>query len=460
MKKIITQSNFKIISSTYKNKIEELKRTNDIDAKKKIEDEKINYWNKVVALEKETNFANFKEINTYRKIKIKYTNKNFEINKDNKLLKFEQKFNKTQQIDKINNEASVLTQKVIFNSFKIFIINIYFKIINLFYKKKNKIVNYKYNKLLEKQILFTNTMAGETFWKKFTRKSIQGTFLFFMAVIIIFPFYWMILTSVRGLDEFDPLSPTSFFPNSLTWDAYEKLFEYVGGSSSMFKVTMQRFFINSILISFATTILQLLVSVVAGFGLANWKTKPQGVILIVMFATVMVPGEAMIIGQYIYIVQLGLKNTFWSLVVPFISNVFSIYLMANAFSNVGRSVKSAAKVDGLSTFKYFWKVALPSVRSTIVTSFIISLISSWNAVLWPTMVLGSNSEWVTLPMLLWNLMSVQGGIPGDLLENYARDPQNLKMAGAVASILPMIIIFVFANKLIIKGISRDRGDKG
>ncbi|ASP28545.1 sugar ABC transporter permease [Spiroplasma corruscae] len=459
MKKPIIQSKFKIISLAYKNKIEEMKKEKNVE-KIKLEQERNDYWNEVISIDKNNSFSSFKEVNAYRRIKIRCINKNFTIDKNIKLSKEEQKYNKTLEIDKINSEANHLARKITFNPFNIFFIIIFFKFLNIFYKRKNKFINYKYNKLLQKQIIFTNTMAGETFWKKVLRKIIQGTFLFVMAIIIIFPFYWMILTSVRGLDEFDPLAPTSFFPSSYTWEAYRKLFEYVGGSSSMFKVTMQRFFINSILISFTTTILQLLISIIAGFGLANWKTKPQGIILIVMFATVMVPGEAMLIGQYIYIVQLGLKNTFWSLVVPFISNVFTIYLMANAFSSVGKSVKSAAKVDGLSTFKYFWKVALPSVRSTIITSFIISLISSWNAVLWPTMVLGSNSEWVTLPMLLWNLMSIQGGEQGDILEHFARDPQNLKMAGAVVSIMPMIIVFIFANKLIIKGISRDRGDKG
>ncbi|AHI52901.1 carbohydrate ABC transporter permease [Spiroplasma culicicola] len=450
MNKIKSNSNFAKLHSQYLQQQESLK-----DDKLALTNVKAEFENNVIKLNDSNDFYTFKEINHARKIKVKNIKSQIKASKD-----IEQKYLLSNQIFNLNDQAINFTNKIIFNSYILFFISIYFWFIKKGNKKYLNFVNYKYNRKLNKQILFTSTMAGEKFVQKFFNKLWQGTFLFVMAIIIIFPFYWMLITSLRGSDEFDPMNPMSFFPKTWSFEAYRKLFEYINDDSSKFKITLIRFFINSIIISLITTILQLTVSVIAGFGLANWKTKPQGIILIIMLSTVMIPGEALLIGQYIFMVQLGWKNTILALVVPFISNVFTIYLMSSAFSQVGGSVKHAAKVDGLSTWKYFWKVALPSIKSTIVTSFVISLISSWNAVLWPTMVLSNGSDWVTLPMLLWDLMKASGGEPGTILEDFARDPQNLKMAGAILSILPMLIMFLFCNKLIIRGISRDKGDKG
>ncbi|AGR41330.1 carbohydrate ABC transporter permease [Spiroplasma taiwanense] len=325
----------------------------------------------------------------------------------------------------------------------------------------NYFINFKYNYLINRKTIFTSSMAGESLKKRIILKVLQALFLFVIAVIIIFPFYWMILTSFRTTNDLDPTRPMSFWPETWSLEGYKALFEYINSNDLKYFVSVPRFFLNSIIISVISTALQLVVSVIAGFGLANYRTKAKGVILIILLSTLMIPGEALLLGQYIFMVKLKLKDNILALILPFLSNVFTIYLMSQAFERIGKSVKSASKVDGLSTFKYFWKIALPSIKSVLITSLIISLISSWNAVLWPTMILKTDSGWATVPMMLWGIMSATGGVGGDVgLEELARDPQNLKLAGATLSILPMLIMFLFTNRLIINGITRGRGEKG
>lgn len=412
-------------------------------------------------------------LNNKRDIKTYISIKNKEILNDIKVFKSNNKGNKYEiskykaygykQLDKLQELKKDNYRRVQHNNFLKFCDFIALKISYKLFRIKSRLVNFNFNYKLARTQGQTMRLSGETFWRTFARKSGQTLFLTIMAVIILLPFFWMILNSFRSSEEmYGNTDAMSFWPETFDIKSYQRIFTFVSG-----EVGLGRFFENSFLIAFISTITQISLSVIGGFAISNWKTRLTGPLLTFMFATMMIPGEAMLLGQYLTAVNFGLKNNPVALVLPFIANVFTTYLMSQSFSTLNGSVKRAAKIDGLSTFKYFWKVAIPTIRGTIITSALISFISAWNAILWPTMILDSDSDWMTIPMLLKQMMGVHGGEgrwdgtvdPG--FEEFPVDPQNLKMSAAVLSILPMVVLLLVANKSIIKGItSRNSGTKG
>ncbi|WP_027063016.1 carbohydrate ABC transporter permease [Mesoplasma seiffertii] len=320
--------------------------------------------------------------------------------------------------------------------------------------------NFGFNRYVNNKRVFTASMAGEIWWQKLGINTVRGIFLAFMGIIVIFPFYWMLSISFRTSTEIQEgvTGMLPIWPKEWSIQAYSFLF-----NNPSSKVAVGQYIRNSFLIAGISTVTQITVSLFAGYGLSQYNTRGKEWLIIIMLSTMMLPGEALLIGQYIFATKINMQNTIFALFVPFIGNAFTIFLFKNAFDTLNDSIKKAAKIDGLSRFKFFWKVAIPLVRSTIFTATLMSFIGSWNSVLWPTMVLKSNSEWVTLPMLLWQIMNSTGDVNG-IWNTFPdgtklQDPQNLKMAGAVVAILPMFIIFLFTKKYLVRGITRNSGSK-
>lgn len=312
----------------------------------------------------------------------------------------------------------------------------------------NKITNYQREKIKQK----TLQMAGYAGYKRIFDLLWKLIFLIVMAIIVAFPFYWMIITSFKTDSELDPTKIQTWFPRQWTLKSYD----YLLNSEQL---NVGRYLFNSFLVAFLSTILKLIVCAFAGFGLAYFNSRFKELIFILMLATMMIPGEAIIIGQYIFVLQVNWDESLPALVIPFIASVFTIYMLRQGFETIPKSVRNAAKIDGASTVKFFFKIALPLIQPILWTAAIISFIASWNSVLWPIIVLESDSEWVTIPMLLWQLTNISGN-DGSLNKTILIDPQNLKMAGAVLTVFPMLILYLFAKKWIIKGITKDTGTKG
>lgn len=312
---------------------------------------------------------------------------------------------------------------------------------------KNKFKNYQWQKIKQR----TLQMAGNSGYKKFLNMIWRTFFLTVMVIVIAFPFYWMIITSFKTDEELDPTKVQTLFPNNWTFKNYDFLL-----NSQDLKVG--RYLFNSFLVAFLSTSLKLIISAIAGFGLAYYNSRFREFIFVLMLATMMVPGEAIIMGQYIFVLQVNWDESLPALVVPFIASVFTIYMIRQAFEQIPKSVHNAAKIDGASNIKFFFRIALPLIKPILWTAAIISFIASWNSVLWPTIVLESDSKWVTIPMLLWQLTKISGN--DNLNVTSLMDPQNLKMAGAVITIFPMFILYLFAKKWIIKGITKESGTKG
>ncbi|WP_031542142.1 carbohydrate ABC transporter permease [Mesoplasma photuris] len=316
--------------------------------------------------------------------------------------------------------------------------------------------NFTYNHYVNKKKIFTVSMAGETRSKFLAMTAVRALFLMFMVLIVVFPFYWMLSISFRSNAEIsDGIKGTlPIWPTEWVTDAYEFLF-----NNPDVKIDVTRYIGNSFLIAVISTITQISVSLVAGFGLSHYNSRGKELLIIVILATMMLPGEALLIGQYIFSTQIQITNTLFALFVPFIGNAFTIFMFKNAFDGVNGSIKAAAKVDGVSTFKFFWKVAMPLIRSTIFTAGLMAFIASWNSVLWPTMVLKPDSEWMTLPMLLWQIMESSSDPTSIWKQADLADPQNLKMAGSIIAIVPMFVLFLLTKKYLVKGITKDSGAK-
>ncbi|AAT75382.1 sn-glycerol-3-phosphate ABC transporter permease component [Mesoplasma florum L1] len=323
----------------------------------------------------------------------------------------------------------------------------------LFWNKKHfKIKHAFYIRSVNKRKDKTIKMAGDVWYRRIGSNLSNYTVLIIMLIAMIFPFYWMLITSFKPYSEVDTGVMESLWPKHWTLQAYKDMFTFVNNSGGRESIPFSRFFFNSLFIALVSTLVQLSVSVIGGFAIYNWRTKFNSLFMIIMFSIMMVPGEAMLLGRYWIAVQMQWRDTLFALIVPFIGNVFTIYLMSNAFYGLNRDLKRAAKVDGLSSFQYFMKIALPAVSATILTSFIISFIESWNSVLWPITVIDNQSgQWRTIPMLLYSLMNVSGMTSEEFP---IADPINVKMAASILAILPMIIVFIVFNKWIINGLTK------
>ncbi|AGY41099.1 sn-glycerol-3-phosphate ABC transporter permease component [Mesoplasma florum W37] len=366
------------------------------------------------------------------------------------------------QIKEFEIKTNLKEEKIVLstNFFKalIFKINLFF--FKKFMPKKINYSNFLYVRRTEKIKKKTLKLAGDIWYKNIFSTSINWTILIVMFVIMIFPFYWMLITSFKSYSEVDPSIKRGFWemmwPESWSLQVYRDMFEFVNTTSSNKDITFSRFFFNSFFIAILSTGIQLIVSIIGGFAIYNWRTKFNSVFMIIMFSIMMVPGEAMLLGRYTLMVQLGWMNTLMALIVPFIGNVFTMYLMSNAFYALNKDLKRAAKMDGLNSMQYFLKIALPAISATIITSFIISFIESWNSVLWPITVMRDDTVWKTIPMMLYKMMQVSG-IEPEIGIGY--NPMNMKMAASFIAILPMLVVFIVFNKWIINGLSK-RGSSG
>lgn len=366
------------------------------------------------------------------------------------------------QLHKFSNDVSKREEKIVLsNSFwTAFMLKIKLFFFKKFVPKKIHYSNWFYIRKTERIKKNTMKMAGDVWYKNIFSRSVNWLILLIMFVIMIFPFYWMLITSFKSNAEVNPINHQSLWqslwPESWNLSVYKDMFDFVDLTQSNKDITFSRFFFNSFFIAILSTVVQLVVSIIGGFAIYNWRTRLNSVFMIIMFSIMMVPGEAMLLGRYTIIVQMGWTNTLAALIVPFVGNVFTMYLMSNAFYALNKDLKRAAKIDGLNSVQYFVKIALPTISATIITSFIISFIESWNSVLWPITIMRDETEWKTIPMLLYKMMQVSGVEP-EIGIGY--NPINMKMAASFIAILPMLVIFVVFNKWIINGLSR-RGSSG
>ena len=264
-------------------------------------------------------------------------------------------------------------------------------------------------------------------------------FLSVWAILVLFPFYWMVLTSVKSYGSYNSEVVPAFFTPSPTLANYAEAFT---------AVPLARYFWNTLVFTVLTTALMLIVVVLAAFAFARLKFPGKDLLFTLFLALMMIPNELVVITNFVTITDLGLRNTFTGLILPSVTSVFYIYLLKENFAQVPDELYYAAKVDGTSDFRYLWKVLLPICRPTVVTVVILKVIECWNSYVWPRLITDDERYFL-----------VSGGIQAIRENGFGRENIPAMMAAVVVISVPLIVLFLIFRRQIMAGVSRG-GTKG
>ena len=266
-----------------------------------------------------------------------------------------------------------------------------------------------------------------------------GLVLVLWAIIVLFPFYWMLLTSVKSYGSYS----SEFVPKLFT--LHPTLENY---ASAFSQVPLAGYFLNTAIFTVITTALMLFVTVLAAFAFSRLRFPGRDLIFAAFLALMMIPSELVVITNFVTVAQWGLRNTFLGLILPSVTSVFYIYLLKENFSQVPDELYYAAKVDGTSDFKYLWKVLLPICQPTVVTITILKIIECWNSFVWPRLITDKQDYF---------LVSV--GIQEIRENGFGRENIPAMMAAVTVISLPLIVLFLIFRKKIMSGVARG-GTKG
>ena len=275
--------------------------------------------------------------------------------------------------------------------------------------------------------------------KRRVRTFFIGLLLTLWAILVLFPFYWMLLTSVKSYGSYN----SEYIPKLFT--LYPTLENY---ASAFSQVPLARYFLNTLIFTVVTTGLMLVVTVLAAFAFSRLWFPGRDLIFTLFLSLMMIPTELVVITNFVTITNLDLRNSFLGLILPSVTSVFYIYLLKENFSQVPDELYYAAKVDGTSDLKYLWKVMIPMCQPTIVTVTILKVIECWNSYVWPRLITDDQSFF---------LVSV--GIQEIRENGFGRENIPAMMAAVVVISLPLILLFLMFRKKIMAGVARG-GTKG
>ncbi len=277
------------------------------------------------------------------------------------------------------------------------------------------------------------------------QKILKGTALFFvyafliiMALIVLFPFYWMVISSLKTLAEYRLSAPT-FWPRQVMLSNYAEAFT---------AANLGKLFVNTMYVGVVSTLLSLVITVLSAFAFARLEFKGRETMFGLLLATMMIPGELFTITNYATVTRLGWMNSFKVLIVPFLVSVFYIFLLRQNFLQIPNELYLAAKVDGTSDLKYLWKVMVPLSMPTLISITILKMMGAWNSYIWPRLVANDAAH----QMITNGLRNAFTDTTGDV--NYP-----VQMAAVAIVSAPLFLIFVFLRKYIMAGVSRS-GIKG
>ena len=271
------------------------------------------------------------------------------------------------------------------------------------------------------------------------RKTLTYSFLTLWGIFVLFPFYWMVLTSVKSYSSYSSEQIPQFFTLHPTFQNYLEAFT---------AVPLLKYFVNTLIFTVATTALMLFVTVLAAFGFSRLQFKGRDLAFTAFLALMMIPTELVVITNFVTITELDLRNSFPGLILPSVTSVFYIYLLRENFSQIPDELYYAAKVDGTSDLKYLFKVMIPICRPTIVTVTILKVIECWNSYIWPRLITDEQAYFL-----------VSNGIQQIRENGFGRDNIPAMMAAVVVISVPLIVLFLCFRKKIMAGVSRG-GVKG
>lgn len=275
--------------------------------------------------------------------------------------------------------------------------------------------------------------------KRGLRHGVIHVCLILWALVVLFPFYWMLLTSVKSYGAYNSEYIPSFFTLSPTLENYAEAFT---------AVPLGRYFLNTLIFTVATTALMLIVITLAAFAFARLNFRGKNVAFAAFLSLMMIPNELVVITNFTTVTNLGLRNTFAGLILPSVTSVFYIYLLKENFAQIPDQLYYAAKVDGTSDLKYLRKVMLPICRPTLVTVTILKVIECWNAYVWPRLITDDENYYL-----------VSNGIQEIRENGFGRENIPAMMAAVVVISVPLIVLFLIFRNKVMEGVSRG-GTKG
>ncbi|MBQ6927592.1 MAG: carbohydrate ABC transporter permease [Oscillospiraceae bacterium] len=271
------------------------------------------------------------------------------------------------------------------------------------------------------------------------RSVITYALLGLWALIVLFPFYWMLLTSVKSYSAYNAEYIPRFFTLSPTLQNYVDAFT---------TVNLARYFLNTVIFTLATTAIMMVVIIFAAYAFARLEFPGRDLVFGLFLSLMMIPAELVVITNFVTITNWGMRNTFWGLILPSVTSVFYIYLLKENFEQIPEELYKAAKVDGTSDLKYLFKVMLPISQPTVVTIVILKVIECWNSYVWPRLITDDETRFL-----------VSNGIQEIRENGFGRENIPAMMAAVVVISVPLIILFLIFRKKIMAGVSRG-GTKG
>jgi multiple sugar transport system permease protein len=275
--------------------------------------------------------------------------------------------------------------------------------------------------------------------RKITQNTVIYALLTIWGLCVLFPFYWMVLSSVKSYSEYSSEYVPKFYTAAPTLQNYIDAFT---------AVNLGRYLLNTLLFTLITTGVMLVVTILAAYAFARIEFAGRELVFLIFLALMMIPNELVIITNFVTITNLDMRNTFAGLILPSITSVFYIYLLRENFAQVPSELYYAAKVDGTSDIKYLVKVMVPICKPTIITITILKVIECWNSYVWPRLITDDS-----------NYFLVSNGIQEIRENGLGRENIPAMMAAVVVVSLPLIILFLIFHKKIMEGVSRG-GTKG
>jgi multiple sugar transport system permease protein len=286
--------------------------------------------------------------------------------------------------------------------------------------------------------------------KRYKRKQLLSNlflyaFLSLIAAFILIPFYWMIITAFKSNALLELEQTTGvfyFFPPEITFANFVRVF---GAASD---VNFGRYYLNTIIVALSTMAMTVVTTILASFAFARLNFRLKEPLFTIMIATMMIPGEMMVITNFQTISILEWRDTFQALILPFGISVFYIFFLRQTFQQIPNELYLAAKVDGYGDFQYLWKVMIPMAMPTIVTIIILDMMGTWNAYIWPQLVTETDE-----------MLMVSNGLMSIFQSSEFANWNNIKLAASVVVTTPLLVIFMLFKNYIMRGVSRS-GIKG
>ena len=288
------------------------------------------------------------------------------------------------------------------------------------------------------QMDYDRISRREKITKAFCSVGVYGL-LIVWALMVLFPFYWMVLTSLKSYGAYNSEFVPQLFTLSPTIENYIEAFT---------AVPLAKYFLNTFIFTVVTTVLMMFVTVLAAFAFSRLQFKGKNFVFVLFLSLMMIPSELVVITNYVTITTLDMRNTFSGLILPSVTSVFYIYLLKENFSQIPDELYYAAKVDNTSDLKYLFKVMIPIFRPTLITITILKVIECWNSYVWPRLVTDDS-----------NYFLVSNGIQAIRESGFGRENIPAMMAAVVSISVPLILLFLIFRKKIMAGVARG-GTKG